>query len=191
MPLSEAMDLIQKSLTCTKYNGGQHTHIKIKEPDANAKLKNATLEYNSGDWLSFDPDRGRCEKSRMSALLTADKHHNHHRACDCVALINDLGKLTVVYIDMKSEDATGFEHQFRSTRQFVRYLIGLTEEFHSKKFDIIKERYVVLWGGGRPINLAKRPTRSQKKQGEGTQPNLPYKHAIHEGGSVRLAQFLS
>lgn len=190
MALSEEMDVLKKSLSLVTYNGGQHSDITINEPSATAVLRNATLNYENGDWLSFDPDRSRCPLSKMSSLLIADGDHRHHCACDCVAIINEAGNLTVVYIDLKSGDATGFENQFKSTRQFIRYLIGLAEEFKDTQFRIVKEKYLVLWGGKPAPNLAKVPTGHQRKAGEGTRPNLPHKHRLVNGGNVSLKRFL-
>lgn len=189
MALSEEMELIKKSLTCATYNGAQHTDIKIIEPAENSDLRNVTLEYISGDWISFDPDRGRCAKKRMSALLTADDKHNHHRACDCVALINNKNDLTVIYIDMKSGNPKGYANQFKSTRQFVQYLVGLTNEFHDKSLKIAKEKYVVLWGG-KQANMQKMPTIPQRKEDEGNLPDRPQKFAMLNGSQTFLKKFL-
>lgn len=190
MALSEEMEVIKSSLSLVTYHGDQHSDIIIQEPSPSASLRNATIIYATGDWISFDPDRSRCSQSKMSSLLVADQDHRHHCACDCVTIINEAGNLTIIYIDMKSGNASGFENQFKSTRQFVRYLIGLADEFKNKKFKIVKEKYLVLWGGKPAPHLSKTPTVPCKKPGEGTKPDLPHKHHLVNGGRVQLNRFI-
>lgn len=152
--LVDAMVKLKDSLSCVTYNGAQHTHILIEEANAAAKLKKVTLLAPNGDWFSFDPDSGRkckrihrsCNAVVMSPLL-AIGNHDYHRACDYVVVINKSGQLTVLYVDLKSGSSDGYKGQFKSTRQFVRYTLGLLEEFHQGKLSIVDERYVILHGG--------------------------------------------
>ena len=48
-------------------------------------------------------------------------------------MVNKNGALTVVYVDLKSGKPLGYAGQFKSTRQFMRYALGLLEEFHQEK----------------------------------------------------------
>ncbi len=113
--LANAMVNLKDSLSCITYNGAQHTHILIEESDDAAKLKKITLSAPMGDWFSFDPDYGRkckrihrpCNAEVMSPLLAIDGH-NHHRACDCVVMVNRGGRLTLVYTDLKSANPFGY-----------------------------------------------------------------------------------
>lgn len=126
----------------------------------------------------------------MSALLIADENHNHHRACDCVTFINNNGKLKVIYIDLKSGSPKGYANQFKSTRQFVNYLIGLANEFNPDyAMSIEEEIFLILWGGIK-INMPKTTTIPVKKAKEGKLPELPYKHPILNGAVVHLKQFI-
>lgn len=133
MALTTQLQQLLDSLSCWTYNGAQHTHILIKETDAAAKLKSVTLTAPAGDWFSFDPDKGRGRAAQMSPLLATGQTHDHHRACDCVVLVNRGGQLTALYVDLKSGNPVGYSGQFKSTRQFVRYALGLLEEFHGIK----------------------------------------------------------
>ena len=63
------------------------------------------------DWFSFDPDRGRGRAAVMSPLLATGAIHDHHRACDCVVIINRGRQLTVLYLDLKSGNPTGYSGQ--------------------------------------------------------------------------------
>ena len=130
MALSAEQDALRSSLSCCTYRGDMHTHVLIEEHDILAKLKKVTLIAPNGDWFSFDPDKGRGRNALISPLLATGKMHDHHRACDCVVLVRRAGRLIALYIDLKSEAPKGYAGQFKSTRQFVRYALGLLAEFH-------------------------------------------------------------
>ena len=100
--LASGMDKLRNLLSCNTYNGAQHTHILIEEADAAAKLKKVTLLAPKGDWISFDPDKGRGTAALMSPLFSVGRVHDHHRACDSVIMVNRNGQLTIVYLDLKS-----------------------------------------------------------------------------------------
>ena len=73
MALSAELKRFMDSLACCTYNGAQHSDVLVEETDVLAKLRKVRLQVGGGDWFSFCPDKGRDEKSRMSALLTAGK----------------------------------------------------------------------------------------------------------------------
>ncbi len=192
-----AMSKLQNLLSCVTYNGAQHTHVQISEADAAATLKKVTLIAKNGDWLSFNPDDGRkckhihrsCNAVVMSPLLAVDGH-DHHRACDCVVVVNRNGKLVVVYIDLKSGNPVGYAGQFKSTRQFVRYVLGLLEEFHQEKLIISEERYVILHGGKKPL-LNKTPSIPKfQKMGKG-KPDAAYKLEVDNSAMLYLNELLA
>jgi hypothetical protein len=161
----------------------------IEEHDARAKLKKVTLCASNGDWFSFDPDKGRGPKPLMSPLLATGKAHDHHRACDCVVLVQRDDKLTAIYIDLKSGNPAGYSGQFKSTRQFLRYAIGLLAEFHGQSLELGDERYVVLYGG-KPACIQKTVTvRKPIKMGK-TQPDKPYKREVTNPGQLYLKELL-
>jgi hypothetical protein len=189
MALSKELLLLYESLACSTYNGTQHAHVLVKETDPSAKLKSVTLTAPKGDWFSFDPDKGRGKEAKMSSLLAVGSAHDHHRACDCVILINRNGYLTALYIDLKSENPTGYSSQFKSTRQFLRYALGLLEEFHQIKFQSISERYVVLYGGKPPL-LNKTPTVPKFDKIGRTQPDKPYKRELNNPAQLFLKELL-
>lgn len=192
MVLTPELQRLHDSLSgkCGKYNGAQHTHVLIKETDEAAKLKTVTLNAPAGDWFSFDPDKGRGKLAQMSALLATGAAHDHHRACDCVVLINRGGNLTALYIDLKSGNPLGYAGQFKSTRQFIRYAIGLLDEFHGLKLKLVDERYVVLYGGKRAL-LNKTTTVPKIGSIGKTQPNKPHKREVTEPAILYLKELLS
>jgi hypothetical protein len=189
MALSVEIDNLRASLSCCTYNGAQHTHVLIKETDALAKLKRVTLTAPAGDWFAFDPDSGRGRKQQMSPLLATGTAHDHHRACDCVVVISRAGKLTIVYIDMKSGNAKGYAGQFKSTRQFMRYALGLQQEFHGTQWPALDERFVILFGGQAPL-LNKQTTVPRSFSAGPTRPDAPIKREVANGATVWLKELV-
>lgn len=195
--LSPAMVRLKDALSCITYNGAQHTHIQIDEADVGATLRRVTLVAPQGDWISLDPDNGRkCSRlepgSRVVVMspLLAIEGHDHHRACDAVVVVNCQGALTLVYIDLKSSSApVGYAGQFKSTRQFMQYALGVLKEFHGDRLTIAKERYVILHGGRKPL-LDKRPSVSAVGKIGDTSPEDPYKKMVSNGGLVYLKELI-
>lgn len=187
--LANGMVKLKDSLTCITYNGAQHTHILVEEADVLATLKKVTLSAPNGDWLSFDPDKGRGRPAIMSPLL-ATGAHDHHRACDCVVVVNRNGQLTLLYIDLKSGNPVGYSGQFKSTRQFVRYALGLLEEFHQEKLAIAEERYVILYGG-KPALLNKTTTVPKFEKMGKSKPDAAYKREVSNPARLYLKELLS
>jgi hypothetical protein len=195
--LTDEMVKLKDSLSCTTANGAQYDHIQIKEADETATLKTVTLKVGQGDWFSFSPDEGRkckrihpgCHAVVMSPLLTMSHAHDHHRACDCVVVINSGGQLTLVYIELKSGNPVSFQGQFKSTRQFVRYALGLLEEFHQKKLEIAEERYVVLFGG-KPRLINKTPSIAKFKKITKSKPGAALKREVSNAARLYLKELL-
>jgi len=126
----------------------------------------------------------------MSPLLATGRAHDHHRACDCVVLVRRNGKLTALYIDLKSGDPTGYSGQFKSPRQFVRYALGLLAEFHGHQLELIEERYVVLFGG-KPALINKTTTVPKSAKIGKTQPGKPYKREVPNPCQLYLKELLA
>ncbi len=190
MALTEHLQQLHDSLSCSTYNGGQHTHVLINETDPLAKLKSVTLTASNGDWFSFDPDKGRGNPAKMSPLLATGAGHDHHRACDCVVLVNRDNQITALYVDLKSGNPVGYTGQFKSTRQFVRYALGLLEEFHGIKLTLAEERFVVLYGG-KPALLNKTTTVPKPEQLGKTQPDKPHKRLVTQPAKLYLKELLA
>lgn len=190
MALSAELNQLRESLSCCTYRGDQHTHVLIEEHDRLAKLKKVTLNAPNGDWFSFNPDTGRGQKALMSPLLATGNAHDHHRACDCVVLIRRDQRLTALYIDLKSNNPSGYSGQFRSTRQFVRYALGLLSEFHGQQLEVTEERYVVLYGG-RSASINKMPTVPKTNKIGGTQPDKAYKREVPNPCTLYLKELLA
>ncbi|UYY88953.1 hypothetical protein [Alcaligenes sp. SMD-FA] len=191
MSLSPELRRLQQSLSCCTYNGAQHSAVIITESDPSAVLRNALIQTGSGDWFSFSPDQGRGPTALMSPLLTCGDPHKHHRACDCVIIMrNAENQLTVVYIDLKSGNPKGYEGQFKSTRQFVRYAVELLKEFHASPLEIAREQYVILYGGRERTAVRKTTTTPNAHKSVRTSPGDAFKKEIPNGASVYFKEIL-
>lgn len=190
MALSPELQTLHASLSCCTYRGDQHTHVLIEEADVSAKLKKVILTAPNADWFSFDPDKGRGKSALMSPLLTASRSHDHHRACDCVVIVRRPNKLTALYIDLKSGNPVGYVGQFKSTRQFVRYALGLLEEFHGHQLSLDEERFVVLHGGN-PALIKKTTTVPKPEKIGKTMPDKPYKRELTNPARLYLKELLA
>jgi hypothetical protein len=190
MALTAKLQKLYDSLSCCTYNGAQHTHVLIKETDPAAKLKSVTLAAPAGDWFSFDPDKGRGNPAKMSPLLATGAGHDHHRACDCVVLVNRGKQITALYVDLKSGNPVSYSGQFKSTLQFVRYALGLLEEFHGIKLTLAEERFVVLYGG-KPALLNKTTTVPNLEKFGKTQPDKPHKREVPQTAKLFLKELLA
>jgi len=188
--LNPRMDTLCSMLSCITARGDQHTHVRIEETDRNAQLKSITLEASPGDWFAFAPGKGRGKMAQMSPLLIADAIHRHHCACDAVVLTLQNRSLVAVYIDLKSGNPHGYSAQFKSTRQFVRYALGLLEEFHGVCLGELRERYVIFYGGRNSL-LDKRPTVPQRASVSNSRPDSAHKRQVANGTRLYLREFLA
>lgn len=190
MELSPYLQKLKDSLSCCTYNGAQHTDVLIEESDALAKLKKAKIKAGTGDWFAFCPDKGRGKKELMSPLLACGREHDHHRACDCVIILCRGQRLTIVYVDLKSGNPSGYAGQFKSTRQFVRYAIELLKEFYASPLEVEREQYVILYGGEKPLSIRKTVTAPKLEKISRTQPDRAYKREIPNGARLYLRELL-
>lgn len=179
--LAPELEKLKNSLNCVSYNGVQHSDILIKESDRLASLKKVTLTYKTGNWFSFNPDKGSI-KGKISTLLSNFEEYSPHRACDCVIVIADNKHLKIVYIDLKSGNPIGYAGQFKSARQFMRYAIGLINDFFDIKLDILQEHFIIFFDKN-SLPLRKRTTTIKSKQ---TKPDDACKIPIVNNSDYKL-----
>ena len=155
--LTEDLSHMLQRISCSSFNGKSFTDIIIKEDDEKSTIKSIHIkEIESSspkDWFSFDPDRGRAGGT-ISKILSESINQSHvvgkaidnlyhHKACDQIMIINNDGKLHVIYFDLKC-GATGYNYQFKSSQCFVRYLVNICNILGNKSFEIEKERFIVF-----------------------------------------------
>lgn len=188
--MSPSFELLKNSISCVEFCGDQHTHVMIVEPGTQATLNRVTIKIENGSWFSFDPDRGRGQEAKVSPLLSVGGDFPHHRACDCIIIQEHREKeISVLYIDLKSGNPIGCEGKFKSMRQFIRYSIGLIQEFHNEEIKIIDERYIVLFGGDRPL-LQKRTTTIRERGSSKSLPTAPFKKHIENNKTILIKQII-
>lgn len=179
--LTPELERLKKSLNCVSYNGVQHTDILIKENDKSASLKKVTLKYTTGNWFCFNPDKGSI-KGKISTLLSNFEEYSPHRACDCVIVVADNKNLKIIYIDLKSGNPIGYAGQFKSTRQFMRYAVGLINDFFDDGIEIVKEHFVIFFDQN-SLPLRKQTTTLSSKQ---TKPDDACKFPVLNNSEYKL-----
>lgn len=188
MTLSAYINTLRESLSCCTYNGAQHSFLIIKEADVSATFKKVTINIGNGDWFSFAPDKGRGKSAKMSPLLATGATHKHHCACDCVVVYSSENQVIITYIDLKSGNPSGYIAQFKSTRQFMRYSIGLLEEFYGIQLTQFKERYVIIHDA-KKISMNKMTTKP-KMNINASSPERAYFKPIHNDATIYFKEFL-
>lgn len=182
----DCINKIGHSLSSCAYYGNSCECVLIEEKASNATLKKIRFRISKGDWLMFFPDQ--LSQGVMSPLLKSSSEFSHHRACDAVLLIKDNDKLNVYYFDLKSGNPSGYSGQFKSTRQFIRYLIGLHNEFHKDDITIRKERFIVFYDSF-SLPLRKRKTTPIIKIGESA-PDNAFKIPCKNDSTLVISNFL-
>lgn len=124
----------------------------------------------------------------MSPLLKIDSQLKHHCGCDAVLFFRKNEKLIVVYMDLKSGNPIGYSNQFKSTRQFVRYLVSLHEEFVGTTISIDEERYVIFYGGVLSLRKTTTTPKSNIKQ---SKPDDAYLRFVKNNGTLYLRELLT
>lgn len=180
---------VKNMLECCKHSSDQHSNFQIKETGLDAKLKSLTFEVDKNvDWLMFTPETGRDSRSRMSNLLAVTPGQHHHRACDSVVILTLNSIWYVLYLELKSNHLapSNIAKQFKSTRQFVKYMFGLCNDLANIDIPEVKERFVVFCTKN---SINKKPTSLRAKAA--TDPNEPNIRPVVNGESILLKAFVS
>jgi hypothetical protein len=140
-----------------KARSDQHSHANIDEAGTKTGLQRVTITDLPNDTLVFQIDASRGRAGLMSPLFQASTF-GHNKACDAFIIQRTDSGWICHFIDLKSNNPSGYSAQFKSTRCFWLYLKELLESFGSCQKMDVSENYLV-------INTA----RSSKRK---TSPNL-------------------
>lgn len=192
--MNSDLELLMNMLSCVGNRGDQHSDFIIKETDKSALLKKVTIKAGNGDWFVFDPDRGRGmgPSAKMSPLLAVGRQYCHQRACDAVLVVLKDEILRLIFIDLKSNEPSGYASQFQSTRQFARYLLGLLNEFKGVSFPNVEERFLLLHTGKakKPL-LYKTPTRLNSIGTTSKDPRNPQTKVVADNVTILLKELMA
>lgn len=72
----------------------------------------------------------------------------------------------------------------------MRYALGLLKEFHASPLEIEREQYVILYGGAKPLPIAKTTTVPRRSKVASTQPDKAYKRDVLNGSRLYLRELL-
>lgn len=195
MDLNNEVDILCKLLSCINADGRQVSHVMIEEKDKLAKLKKLCISDLCSGMLLLATDEGRKRKMMpnvacMSPLFSdREDSYGQNCACDAVLLKVTSNEIHLCYLDLKSDNPTGYENQFKSTRAFMRYVICLIKEFCNIELNITKENFVVFHTDSRNVGKFGKKPKTRFNPTEGKEPNNPIKFCVRNGDEVRYTQF--
>lgn len=187
-----ALDIIEAMLSCVQRNRHAETHAFLEESDSGAKLQKICLTDLTPNILLLGTDQGRKlgKTVCMSPLFATDGVYDQNRACDIVLIREAPTGLEVCYIELKSDEPSGYAGQFISTHCFMHYLVQLLKELGQIEANIIRERYVILHtDSSGKVPMGKKPRTRFSRQSANT-PQMPDMHCVKNNGAIRCTQII-
>lgn len=197
MALTDGIEALKAILSCVHSDGNSETHAYIKESNE-AKLRKLCLSELAPGMLLLATDKGRNFDNEgrklgkyacMSPLFKQDGKFDQNRACDAVLVRKISTGCELFYIELKSDNPSGFSGQFKSTQAFMSYTLRLVSVLCGIEFKIKKERFVVFHTD--PKNAAhkgrKQKTRFSPK--DANTAESPVKFCVRDSDIVRCTEF--
>jgi hypothetical protein len=190
MEASKALDKLKKLLNCPKND--KDTTVCI-EHDKNSKLKKLHISELNSKMLLLQLDNGLKKHHCIgfTPLFHALDDCDHNRVCDAVLLKATEKGLAVTYLELKSDNSTGYVGQFKSTSCFMKYLEELLKNICNINSKIYSQRYVVFHTDSQNAGRGGFQLR-KTTQFNPTMPNTPdkaHKYVVKSGGTVRVTEF--
>ena len=197
MVLTDGIEALKAILSCVHSDGNSKTDAYIEENNE-AKLKKLCLSELTPGMLLLATDKGRNfdnegrklgKHACMSPLFKQDGKFDQNRACDAVLVRKVSAGCELFYIELKSDNPSGFAGQFKSTQAFMSYALNLVNSFCGIRLKIIRERFVVFHTD------SKNATRRGKKQKTRFAPKdantaeSPIKFCVRNSDTVRCTEF--
>lgn len=188
MASTDVLDIIEILLSCVHSNGKHASDAYLIERERVAKLKKVHLSGLTPGMLLLAIDERRKIDNRnicMSPLFSPSEIFDHNRACDYVLLKQDAEGIHVYYIELKSDNPSGFAGQFKSTQCFMRYVFDLVENICTVRLKKGREKFIVFHTdskNARRRSINKTPTKF-KANGANT-PNSPSKIVIQNESTI-------
>jgi hypothetical protein len=191
MPITNELEAIKALLNCIGADGAQVSDVWLEEKEHSAKLKKLKITGLDKSMLVLLTDEGRKVSTPicMSPLFLFDGMYDQNRACDAVIVRQvPQGGIDLFYIDLKSDVATGYEGQFKSTACFMRYVCDLCKQLCDYSVDIVRERYIVFHtdSSGKAPKGRKMKTRFQ--QSSANTPSSPDKFIVEDKDQIRCTE---
>lgn len=198
--MSPELEKLRNLLSCVQYNSDQHSQALLEEWDSQATLRSVQLEMGTGDWFSFNPDKGRHfyqDTTRgpkkvyegMSPLLNNSGSSPHNRACDAVILVKRSSKIIALFLELKSAElpnASDYKEQLKSTACFWKYLTSIARDLHNLELPALEERFAVFHTAP---SMRKTTTQATNRQAT-RDPNNPRLRPVQNGATVYLRELL-
>jgi hypothetical protein len=186
MALTDSLAAVKALLKSIHADGACASSAYLEEKQE-AKLKKIHLKNLTPGMLLLAVDEGRkLDKAVcMSPLFATDGVHDQNRACDFVLLRQSLEGLEVFYIEMKSDNPSGCEGQFKSTHCFMHYLVDLANKLCSAQVKITRERYVVFHTDSSNSSIRGRKQKTRFKPQSANKADTPDMYCVRNDETVR------
>lgn len=190
MEASKALEKLKKLLNCPKNE--QNTTVCI-EHDKNSKLKKLNISELNSKMLLLQLDNGLKKHNCIgfTPLFNALDDCDHNRVCDAILLKATEKGLAVTYLELKSDDSTGYVGQFKSTSCFMKYLEEILKNICNINSKIYSQRYVVFHTDSQNAGRGGFQLR-KTTQFNPLRPNAPdsaHKYVVRSGDTVRVTEF--
>lgn len=192
MALTNGMDALKAILGCVQAEGSQVAHAILEEKQQGAKLRKLTISDLGPGMLLLATDEGRKRNQApacMSPLFAEDGLYDQNRACDAVLFRQTEEGYQVCYIELKSDNPSGFEGQFISTQCFISYVCELSERLCNHSINIIRERYVVFHTDTKNGVRRGLKTKTLFVPRSANAPKSPDMFCVRNGDTVRFSEF--
>jgi hypothetical protein len=191
MPITNELEALKALLSCVGADGARVSDVWLEEKDPSAKLKKLKLTELKEDMLILATDEGRkvANPICMSPLFVLDGSYDQNRACDAVIVKKSkTGGVELFYIDLKSDIATGYEGQFKSTACFMRYVCNLCEILCEFSVKVVRERYIVFHTDSSGKAPKGRKMKTRFKPSSANTPASPDKFIVKDKDQIRCTE---
>lgn len=191
MPITNELEAIKALLSCVGADGAQVSAVWLEEKDPSAKLKKLKLTELEPGMLVLLIDEGRKVSTPicMSPLFNLNGVYDQNRACDAVIVRKSHASgVELFYIDLKSDTASGYEGQFKSTACFMRYICDLCKELCDYSIEVVRERYIVFHTDSSGKAPKGRKMKTRFKSSSANAPCTPDKFIVMDKDTIRCTE---
>ncbi len=195
MALTDELDAMRVLLSCIQADGCHVSHVNIEEKDELAKLKRLCLSELKPQMLVLAIDEARKVKNDKNQTLRvcmsplfSEQDYGHNKACDAVLLRKTEAGIEIYYIDLKSDNPSGFERQFKSSQCFMRYLFDLAKSLCNIEIQIIKERFIIFHTDSKDASRFGLKPKTRFSPKSANKPDSPEMFCVRNGETVRCTE---
>jgi hypothetical protein len=195
--IDDGIEALKALLSCVHSDGYFATHAYIEEKNE-AKLKKLCLSELTPGMLLLATDKGRNFDNEgrklgryacMSPLFKQDGKFDQNRSCDAVLIRKVSAGCELFYIELKSDNPSGFAGQFKSTQAFMGYVLYLVDLFCNIKLEIKRERYIVFHTDSQNATHRGKKQKTRFSPKDANTAESPMKFCVRNNDTIRCTEF--